>query len=349
LIMWFYKHTFLTRVLVIYSIHIFFKGFDRTFGGFFDFTIRGIAFSVFFISFWVSAWYLAEWINKKISDYTQIFKLLINTLFGFSIALSTNSVYRLGDSYLFGNSEIWKDISFVNPELTISLLLFYFLGYSTYEYFQSQLAYKEKQLKNAELEKENVMAQYKSLKAQIEPHFLFNSLSVLSSIVHTDANLASEFIVKLSKTLRYIIEKNEFTLVTLKEELTVVKDYFYLLKTRFDKGIELVLDVDDALLDKIYISPASIQLLIENAIKHNKMSDKTPLRIDVNINSDYIVVKNNLNIIKKEEESTSVGLQNIKKRYKLLCGKDVVVLTGNGFFIVKLPILYLEDYENFNN
>ncbi len=347
--MWFYKHIFLTRVLVIYTIHLLFKGFDRTFGVFLEFTIRGITFSVFFISLWVSAWYLAEWINKRISDYKQIIKLLINILFGFSIALITNSVYCLGDTHLFDNSKVWEDISFVNPEFSISLLLFYLLGYSTYEYIQSQLAYKEKQLRNAELEKENVIAQYKSLKAQIEPHFLFNSLSVLSSIVHTDAHLASEFIVKLSKTLRYIIEKNEFALVTLKEELSVVKDYFYLLKIRFDKGIELVIDVDETLLEKIYISPASIQLLIENAIKHNKLSDKTPLRIDISIVSDYIVIKNNLNIIRKEEESTSVGLQNIRKRYKLLCGKDVVIMNGSGFFIVKLPILNRDDYANFNN
>jgi LytS/YehU family sensor histidine kinase len=214
---------------------------------------------------------------------------------------------------------------------------------------KSQQEVNEKQLKTIKLEKENTIAQYKSLKAQIEPHFLFNSLSVLASIVHTDANLASNFIIKLSKTLRYIIEKNEFTLVPLKEELAVVEDYFYLVKTRFGEGIEMSIDVDEKRFAESYIPPASIQLLIENAIKHNKQSDEEPLRIEIKCDSEYITIQNNLNKITTDKESTHVGLKNIKQRYKLLSNKDVLIHKSNDNFIVKLPVLNQSHYEDFNH
>lgn len=347
--LWINKYKFLTRFLVIYFIHIIIKGFDRTFGNYFDFTLRGILFSTFLILLWLIAWYVAERLNNIIAKLRENTRLLINAAFGYLIALITNIGYMFGDIYLFDNWSIWEDISLFNPELTFGLSMFYIMGYITYEYFLSQIAFKEKQLTTVQLEKENVMAQYKSLKAQIEPHFLFNSLSVLSSIVHTDANLASDFIVKLSKTLRYFIEKNEFALVPLKEELAVVDDYFYLLKTRFNKGIELLINLDEKSINTIYVPPASIQLLIENAVKHNKQSDEQPLQIEINIDPDYITIQNNLNKINTVKESTSVGLQNIKQRYKLLSGKDIIVQEMDDYFTVKLPVLNQSHYENFDH
>ncbi len=348
MIHWFNKHKFLTRLVVVYFIHLFFKGFDYTFGHFLDFTIRGIIFSTFFISLWIAAWYVAENMNNKMSGLKLIYRLLINAFFGYLVALVANAGYLYGDTYLFGNYVFWENITLFNPELTISLLMFYLLIYLTYEYINSQIEIKEKQLRTLELEKENAVAQYKSLKNQIEPHFLFNSLSVLSSIVHTDVDLASGFIVKLSKTLRYIIEKNEFVLVPLKEELTIIDDYFYLLKTRFNKGIELNINLDEKSIHNIYIPPASIQLLIENAVKHNKLSDDHPLQIEIKLDSDYIIIQNNLNKISAVRESTSVGLQNIKQRYQLLSGKEVMIQEMNGYFTVKLPVLNQSHYEDFN-
>ncbi len=345
---WFNKHKFLTRLIVIYLIHLFFKGFDYTYGHFLDFTLRGIIFSTYFISFWISAWYIAEFINLKISRLKLIYRILINASYAYFVSLAVNAGYRFGDTYIYGNYSIWEEITFFNPEFTISLLMFYLLIYVAYEYVKSQLEVKEKQLKTAELEKENAVAQYKSLKNQIEPHFLFNSLSVLSSIVHTDADLASGFIVKLSKTLRYIIEKNEFVLVPLKEELTIINDYFYLLKTRFNNGIELKIHLDEKSINNIYIPPASIQLLIENAVKHNKLSDEHPLQIEIRLDSDHIIIQNNLNKISTASESTSVGLQNIKQRYQLLSGKEVIIQEMDGYFTVKLPLLNQSHYENFN-
>jgi len=227
-----YKNNFLSRLLIIYLIQLLIKSFDYSFGPFMDFTFRGFVFSISFISFSMLAWYFAEWLNEKIKDQMELVKLILNLILGYIIGFAINNGYRSGDQIFFDNEDLWKEISMFNPELTISLLLIYMIIYGIYEYLNIKLQKKDEQVKTETLKKENILAQYQALKNQIEPHFLFNSLSVLSSIVHTNTDLASEFIIKLSKTMRFIIEKNQFDLVSLEDEIAMVKDYFFLLKTR---------------------------------------------------------------------------------------------------------------------
>ena len=341
-------NTFVIRLVIVYLVNLMIKGFDYSFGHFFDFTFRGILFSTSFILFWLLIWYGAEWINEKIKPRGEVLKLMINLLIGYSTGFIYNNIYSLGDIYLFNNAEIWKDISIFNPELTVAFMLLYTLVYGVYEYLNVKLQKKDEQLKTEKLQKENIFAQYQSLKNQIEPHFLFNSLSVLSSIVHTDSNLASDFIVKLSKTMRFIIEKNQFDLVTLKGEMDMVKDYFFLLKTRFNEGIHLQLLNDIENVKDFYIPPVSIQLLIENAIKHNKLSAAEPIHISICVCEDYICVKNTLNKKTETIESTGIGLKNIAKRYELIANKHIETKEENDLFIVKLPLLTQDDYESFN-
>jgi len=336
------------RVDVIYQIQLMIKEFDYSFGSFLDFKWRGILFSIFFVSFWLLIWYLAASVNQRIKNQRFIVRIILNLCLGYAASFTNNALYRVGDISFFNNSTLWADIPTFNPEFTISLLLIYMLGFSAHEYFQSSMNLKEEQLKSEKLEKENVMVQYKALKAQIEPHFLFNSLSILASIVHSNADLASEFIVKLSKTLRYLIEKNEFTLVTLRKELTMVEDYFFLLKTRFEQGVLLENSIDTAWKEKIVIPPLSIQLLIENAIKHNKFTTDHPLRIQLSLESEYLVVQNNLNKKNSPEKSTTIGLSNLKERYELVSGKTVEITETKTAFIVRLPVLNRNDYANIN-
>ena len=134
---------------------------------------------------------------------------------------------------------------------------------------------------NCELEKDNILAQYKALKAQIEPHFLFNSLSVLSSLVYENADIAAVFIVKMSKTLKYIIEKNEFHLVKLSEELQFLDAYFFLIKTRLGNGVFLENKFESTFTENTFIPPVTLQLLVENAVNHNKYNPDVPLKITV--------------------------------------------------------------------
>ena len=341
--------SFIIRIGIIYLVQLMIKGFDYSFGHFFDFTFRGVVFSTTFITFWLVVWYISEWINEKIKHKREVMKLLINLALAYASGFTFNNIYRSGDHHLFDNTETWKDISIFNPELTISLMLLYMIVYGVYEYLNVKLQKKDEQLKKEKLQKENIFAQYQSLKNQIEPHFLFNSLSVLSSIVHTDSNLASEFILKLSKTLRFIIEKNQFDLLPLKDEIAMVKDYFFLLKTRFGEGIHLHLLNDIENHKDIYIPPASLQLLIENAIKHNKLSLDQSIHISVCICDEFICVKNTLNRKNEAIDSTGIGLQNISKRYELIAKKSIEINEESNLFIVKLPLLSQEDYESFNH
>nr|WP_247716517.1 histidine kinase [Sinomicrobium weinanense] len=209
---------------------------------------------------------------------------------------------------------------------------------SFYEYFQTELTVKENQLLAEKLKKENAIAHYKLLKAQIEPHFLFNSLSVLSSLVYKDADLASDFILKLSRILRFSIDRNDQMYVSLEEELDFVNNYFFLIHTRFGDAIRLTNHLE--IREHVIVPPGTLQVLTENSIKHNSHNKTHPLEIRLYNDQDFIYVSNNLNPGKPSHASTGVGLINLSKRFYLLCGKNIDYGVVAGDFVVKLPIIF---------
>lgn len=346
---WLVKYKFLLRLLVAYSIMLIIKGFDHSFGHIAHITWRGQYFSLLFLLIWMATWYLAEAMHTRSRHLKQAFKLGIHLAIGYTSGFATNMAYKYSDIYLFNNQDTWIGIPDYNPELTLSLLILYMLIYATSSYVSSLLQIKEAEIKSVQLAKENMQAQYKSLKAQIEPHFLFNSLSVLSSILHSDTELASEYIVKLSKTLRFIIEKNAFTLVPLKEEIQLINNYFFLLKIRFGSKVSLHIESNVMETNSVYIPPATLQLLLENAVKHNKFSESEPLRIGIGIDETYIHVTNSLNKRQRGPGSTHVGLNNIKQRYMLIAQSAIFVEETTQSFCVKLPILNRMHHESFNH
>ena len=185
---------------------------------------------------------------------------------------------------------------------------------------------------------ESVQAQLQNLKNQINPHFLFNNLSVLSSLVYKDQDKAVDFINQLSKVYRYLLDNRNNELITVDDELTFVKSYNYLLQIRFDKNIFFNMDVDDKHLTK-FIPPMSLQMLIENAIKHNEISNEQPLTITVTTSEDYLVISNNLQLRINQEPSSKTGLQNIKDRYKHFTNKEIEIIETINSFTVKIPVL----------
>ena len=190
----------------------------------------------------------------------------------------------------------------------------------------------------AMMQQELFVAKYKSLKSQIHPHFLFNSFSVLSSLVNEDPKMAEQFISKLSKLYRYILENDDYQVVSLSQELSFLDHYLFLLQTRHGKAIELACDID-LKTDIIQLPALSLQTLVENAVTHNLFSDEDPLKIQVyNEGDDYLVVKNELR--KKEEviPSTRIGLQNLGKRFKLYFKREIQIIADQNYFMVKLPI-----------
>ncbi len=185
---------------------------------------------------------------------------------------------------------------------------------------------------------ESLQAQLQNLKSQINPHFLFNNMSVLSSLVYKDQDKAVEFINQLSKVYRYLLDSKDSELVTVEEEMTFIKSYTYLLKIRFDTNIYFKINVDESSLKKM-IPPMSIQVLVENTIKHNEVSSEQPLTVFIQTEDDKLSVMNNLQLRKNHEVSLKTGLKNIKDRYTYFTEKTVDVINDSMTFTVKIPLL----------
>lgn len=193
------------------------------------------------------------------------------------------------------------------------------------------------------LKREKLMLEYEILKGQVNPHFLFNSFTALSSLVYKDQDKAVEFINQLSKVYRYVLEQKDKEIVSLEEELAFLNSVVYLYSIRFEQNLKVDISVDFQK-DEMIV-PMSLQMLFENAVKHNEISDKAPLRVDIFRENDSVIVRNNLQLRSTKPPSSSIGLSNIGKRYNFLVNKDIEVKTDEKEFLVKIPIIRLADYE----
>lgn len=349
---------FFTRFLFVFLVHLIIKIGDQSFTGFFDASARGIVFSVFFITYWMIVWYLAELLNgiilKKQNGFYKSKKKSIYVLFTFNFTFGlvasfiANALYRFGDIHIFHNGAAWSSVTVINPELTFSLLSIYMMVFTFDVLYQSKIKMKEDELKMEQLQKESMLARYLNLKSQIEPHFLFNSLSVLSSLIYSDADLASEFVLRLSRILRYVIEKNKFLLVSLQEEMDFVHDYLFLMQTRFDQEIICTEEIEPKRLKTCFVPPTAMQTLVENAIKHNKFTKNRPLRIILSNDDKYLIIKNNLQLRSVTADSTKHGLDSLKARYSHFTFTPVEIAQTKDAFTVLLPLLTKEHYERFN-
>ncbi|MDB5156504.1 MAG: signal transduction histidine kinase, LytS [Mucilaginibacter sp.] len=188
------------------------------------------------------------------------------------------------------------------------------------------------------LKKESLISQLELLKNQISPHFLFNSLNALITLVPEDPKLSVLFIQRLSNVYRHVLNYNEKNIIDLGIELKFLDDYIFLNKMRFGENLHIVYQLP-VNLELIKVIPFTLQMLVENAIKHNIVSGKKPLTITISKAGNFIVVKNNLQVKTSGVESTGTGLQNITNRYELLTNKKVEIVTDTDFS-VSLPIIY---------
>ena len=181
-------------------------------------------------------------------------------------------------------------------------------------------------------------AQFESLKNQLDPHFLFNSLNVLSSLIDENPGQAQRFTASMSKIYRYVLEQKDKELVTVEEELDFAKVYCNLLKTRFEDSVSFNFNVSENVL-RSFVVPLSLQLLLENCIKHNFATAGKPLHIKIYSENGYLFIENNLQQREQVKESAGIGLSNIVQRYSLLTKKNVFIEKSEEFFKVKIPIL----------
>ncbi len=221
----------------------------------------------------------------------------------------------------------------------ISTFLMLVLVMTIYESKYLAFQLRSSLIEKEKLIKENISSQLEGLRNQVNPHFLFNSLNTLTSIIPEDQEKAVRFVTKLSKVYRYILEIRDKKVIPLKEELDFIDSYSFLLKERFGENIHIDIKVPEEQLDK-FIVPLSMQITFENAIKHNIISKEMPLNIEVFIKNDqHLVVKNNLQKKSQSTPSTKVGLQNIKNRYSFFTDMEVNVISTVKHFIVSIPLL----------
>lgn len=188
-----------------------------------------------------------------------------------------------------------------------------------------------------QLREENLKYKYRTLKTQVNPHFLFNSLNTLSEMIYIDAKKADNYILKLAGIYRYILDNEDTDLISLVEEVRFVNAYFNLHKERNGSKIRLEINVPHP--ERFKIIPISLQILVENALKHNSVSEKSPLKITIiNTDDSYIVVSNNIQKKNLLNSSPKTGLSNLQERVKLIMGKKMLVEATPDQFIVKLPI-----------
>jgi len=201
--------------------------------------------------------------------------------------------------------------------------------------------YRQQWAEAEELRRISTQAQIQLVKSQINPHFLFNNLNVLSGMVIKDNPEANHFIEEFSKVYRYILNNQEKELVELRSELEFIQPYIFLLQKRFGEALTVAINIPDKY-QSYHVVPAALQMLIENAIKHNIVSRNKPLHIDIHANGNQtLIVSNNLQLRKTGELSTRIGLQNIRKRYELISGRTIVVSESEKSFEVTLPLLNL--------
>ncbi|GAB4329669.1 MAG: hypothetical protein Kow00127_22000 [Bacteroidales bacterium] len=276
--------------------------------------------------------------EKDKADNASRISLLLISMFLFSVAdiLLVN--------WMWGHINFGLSLSevLVRSRITMVIELFVtmiiasaFVGSG---YFR---AWRESRFRALELEKEQIRLRYNVLRNQVNPHFLFNSLNTLSGLVETDPSQAGRFIRQLSDVYRYLLDHQESDWIVLDEELEFCRKYLYLLKIRHQDNLTFEIRVEDS--GHFGVVPLSVQLLLENAVKHNEVSSVKPLNIIVARKDDWLEVTNNLQPRRTLPEKGGTGLKTLQNRYRYFTDREVEILSDGGRFTVRLPLLKLEE------
>ena len=221
---------------------------------------------------------------------------------------------------------------------TFLISLFISLVFTTIGFFR---AWRKSVLNEAAIKAEMMSYKYESLRNQINPHFLFNSFNVLSDLVYEDQAQAVKFIRQMSDLFRYILDSRDKELVSLSEELEFIKLYAFLLKTRFGDKLKLAIDLNPDI--NAHIVPMTLQLLVENAVKHNEVSEKFPLSISIRQDGQYIEVENVMKPKPIGNDAKKTGLKNISQQFAFFTDKEIEVQSNDSHFLVRVPIIMMEN------
>lgn len=331
--------TSLKAKIVLQGVRVFLKDLNTNVAGNFSYDENNLTFSYTGISFshpekiryqYKLEGLNKEWMNTK-DNHFNIPKLPPGN-YTFRVKASINNQFNDVDEAAYSfviQKPFWMQWWFILPVLFI-------LGSSLYYYIKQ----REKRVKRWERsEKEKIQSQFETLKSQVNPHFLFNSFNTLISVIEQDQQTAVEYVEHLSDLYRKIVTYRDKDVITLKEEVEIINDYFFIQKKRFGDNLQFKNNVSEEERILYMIAPLTLQLLAENAVKHNAISSETPLTIELNMQEKVLIVKNNLNPKVSYEKGAGMGLENIVKRYKLLTEEEVVISKTNCSFVVHIPLL----------
>ena len=296
---------------------------------------------LFFVSFFMISitWEFLNFVNNKLNKIYPFERnipqrILLQLSIGAAFALVVRyGIYKYGEPHL----DFKLDSLFVAS--TWLLYIVASLGLNTIFFLKYFIGrWKESIRQTERLEKEKAQVQFDNLKNQLNPHFLFNALTSLNSLISENQQLASQFLQHMSKVYRYVLQNKDKNFVSLHTELDFVKNYVFLAETRFGGALRIKFEIGEVAHEQAIV-PVTLQILIENAIKHNIVDQERPLHIDVFTSGDYLVISNNLQIRKTVETSNKLGLENLKSLYKFLTDRPLIVEELDDRFNVKVPLI----------
>lgn len=297
---------------------------------------------IFLTLTWMLIGALSKFLDKRIPFHKQVIKRIV-----VQILLSLLIIAPVFIAVVYYNrNQLPKYatpqfIAIVFVLFTIFVVLINFIYYQRYffsQWQQSVLQNAELQVQTAKLEKEKSMMQYHHLKNQVNPHFLFNTLTSLDGLIKSNASLASDFVQHLSKVYRYVLEHKENEVVGIQEELNFLDHYISLLTIRFKNTLEIKIDISEEAKEKGIVM-VTLQMLIDNAIKHNMLQTSDPLTIKIYDQGGYLHIWNNKQLKKLIEHSNKQGLGQLIQLYGYLTDRSVMIIDKPDFFEVNLPLL----------
>jgi two-component system LytT family sensor kinase len=284
---------------------------------------------------WETLWFINRWLNRFYPFERSIAgRIVIQFALGALMALIIRFlIYEFGEPFLPFKLDsmflvaTWALYVLAASVINCVLVTSYFLD-----------RWKESIVRAERLEKEKAQVQFDNLKNQLNPHFLFNALTSLNGLIFENQGLASQFLQHLSKVYRYVLQNKDKNFVALQTEMDFIQNYIFLLRTRFEHALTINVDIRSDALERAIV-PVTLQILIENAIKHNIVDKSSPLSIDISSIGNYLVVSNNLQGKKIVESSNKQGLDNLKSLYRFLTDNPVVVEQTDTRFAVKVPLV----------
>lgn len=295
----------------------------------------GIAFVIYegvrFLQFTLRSYF--DWLNKPLQ---KILAFIITIPF---YVVPVSVLMLVGWYKIFMNGVV--DWNVVRLSSIIILIAVFFLV-NLYETVFLVRDVANDKLQQEQLERAKAEAELEALKNQIDPHFIFNSLNTLSHLIEEKPEKAKLFNDHMADVYRYILQNKAKDLVLLRDEMEFMHDYFSLLKIRFEEALQLEVKVEEAVWNSHLIPPISLQVLLENAVKHNEFSETLPLQIDIVFINDALQITNRFKEKKLRKPSSRIGLKNLEERYRLSTGKSITIEKAETTFTVCLPILKID-------